>query len=38
MVSAKKLALNLDKTDTQKLITNNSPLYPGSIGYDAKYI
>jgi hypothetical protein len=37
MVIAKKLALTLNKTDTLRFITNNSPLCPGSIGCDAKY-
>jgi hypothetical protein len=33
-----KLALNLDKRNIVKFITNNSPQYPLSIGYSDKYI
>jgi hypothetical protein len=33
-----KLALNLDKTNIIKFITNNSPQYALSIGYNGKYI
>jgi hypothetical protein len=32
--TANKLALNLDKTNIIKFITNNSPQYPLSIGYN----
>jgi hypothetical protein len=35
--AANKLALNVDKTNITKFITNNSPKYPLNIGYD-KYI
>jgi hypothetical protein len=38
MVTAKALALNLDKTDTLRFITNNWPLCPGSNGCDTKYM
>jgi hypothetical protein len=36
--TANKLALNLDKTNIIKFITNNSPQYALSIGYDEKYV
>lgn len=32
-----KLALNLDKRNTIKFITTNSPEYALSIAYDSKY-
>jgi hypothetical protein len=35
--AANKLALNLDKTNI-KFITNNTPQYPLSNGYNDKYI
>jgi hypothetical protein len=36
--TAHKLALNLDKTNIVKFITNNSPQYTLSIGYNDKCI
>jgi hypothetical protein len=36
--TANKLALNLDKTNIIKFITNNSPQYALSIGENGKYI
>jgi hypothetical protein len=36
--TANKLALNLDKTNIIKFITNNSPKYALSTGYNGKYI
>jgi hypothetical protein len=36
--AAKKLALNLDKTNIIKFITSNSPQYPLNIGFNDKYI
>jgi hypothetical protein len=36
--TANKLALNLDKTNTIKFVTNNSPQYALSIGCNGKYI
>jgi hypothetical protein len=35
--AANKLALNLDKTNIIKFITNNSTQYAVSIGYKGKY-
>jgi hypothetical protein len=35
---AKKLVVNLDKTNIIQFMTNNSPQYTSSIGYDGKYI
>jgi hypothetical protein len=36
--SAKKLSLDLDKTNVIKFMTKNSPQYPLNIGYNDKYI
>jgi hypothetical protein len=37
MLTANKLALNLDKTNIIKFTTNSSPQYASSIGYNGKY-
>jgi hypothetical protein len=36
--SAKKLFLDLDKTNVTEFITRDSPQYPLNIGYNDKYI
>jgi hypothetical protein len=36
--AAKKLTVNVDKTNIIKFVTYNSPQFPISIGYQDKYI